>query len=124
LSRAERSPGLFAAFSERRYAKRASQELLELLQSEQRAHPELKGRALYEAVIAHRLGPGAAPNRPAQIVLRAEESFTDWPVDRELRFRHVAHYQIFDEYTHRAGARHSTRTNIGVVVARIIPEDA
>ena len=123
LSRAERRPGLFAAFSERRYAKRASRELLELLHAEQRAHPELKGRALYEAVIARRLGPSGA-SRASQIVLRAEESFTDWPVDRELRFRHVAHYQIFDEYTHRAGARHSTRTNIGVVVAHIIPEEA
>jgi len=123
LSRAERRPGLFAAFSERRYAKRASRELLDLLRAEQRDHPELKGRALYEAVIARRLGPDST-TRAGQIVLRAEESFTDWPVDRELRFRHVVHYQIFNEYTHRAGARHSTRTNSGVVVARIIPEDA
>src|ERR1700752_34960 len=67
LSRAERSPGLFAAFSERRYAKRASRELLELLHAEQRAHPELKGRPLYEPLIARRLGPGGASRAP-QIV--------------------------------------------------------
>src|SRR5436305_1702426 len=56
-------------------------------------------------------------------VLRAEESFTDWPVERELRFSHVVHYQIFDEYRLQAPARHGTRTNIGEVVARIIPDE-
>jgi len=88
---------------------------------ERREHPQLDGRSLYEAVIARRLGP--ASNRAAEIVRRAEESFTDWPVERELRFRDVVHYQIFDEYTHLGSERSGTRTNIGVVVARIIPEE-
>jgi hypothetical protein len=72
-------------------------------------------------VIARRLGPGATG--AADIVRRAEESFTDWPVERELIFRHVVHYQIFDEYQRQGPARHGTRTNIGDVVARIIPEE-
>ena len=42
---------------------------------------------------------------------------------RELRFRHVVHYLIFDEYTQGAKARQGTRINIGDMVARIIPED-
>jgi hypothetical protein len=44
-------------------------------------------------------------------------------VERELRFRHVVHYLIFDEYTRRAAARQATKTNMGAVVARIIPEE-
>ena len=71
--------------------------------------------------MARRLGPGA--KRAAEIVRRAEESFTDWPVERELRFRHVVHYLIFDEYIHGAKERQGTRINIGNTVARIIPED-
>ena len=116
-----RSLGIFSAQAERRYARRASMEMLELSRAVQREHPELSGRALYRAVIARRLG--CDDRKAAQIVLRAEESFTDWPVERELRFRHVVHYQVFDEFTRSGSAREGTRTNMGVVVARIIPED-
>jgi hypothetical protein len=121
LRQLPRNLGVFIAHDERHYAKHASRELLELYWLEHREHPELAGRALYAAVVARRLGPGATG--AAEIVRRAEESFTDWPVERELRFRHVVHYQIFNEYTHQGAARPSTRTNIGVVVARIIPEE-
>jgi hypothetical protein len=126
LRQLPRNLGVFVAHDERRYARQASRQLLELYTLEHREHPELSGRALYTAVVARRLGPGATgpgATGAADIVRRAEESFTDWPVERELRFRHVVHYQIFDEYTRQGAARHSTRTNIGVVVARIIPEE-
>lgn len=117
-----RSLGVFVAHAERRYAKGASEELLQLFRREQREHPELQGRALYEAVIARRLG--AHPKiKAADIVRHAEESFTDWPAERALRFRDVAHYQIFDEYMRQGEVRVGTRTNIGVAVARIIPEE-
>lgn len=113
---------LFVKHAERRYAKGASAELLRLFRREQLEHPELKGRALYEAVIARRLGPGSMI-KPAEVVRRAEESFTDWPAERELRFRDVVHYQIFDEYMRRGEVHVGTRTNIGVAVAHIIPAD-
>jgi hypothetical protein len=95
--------------------------LLELFYAVRREHPELFGRALYQAVIARRLGSDG--RRAAEIVLRAEESFTDWPVERELRFRHVAHYIVFDEFTRSGQARKGTRTNMGAMVAHIIPEE-
>ena len=121
LRQLPRNMGVFVALDEKRYARQASRQLLELYWLEHREHPELSGRALYTAVVARRLGAGGAG--AAEVVRRAEESFTDWPVERELRFRHVVHYQIFNEYTHRGAARPSTRTNIGVAVARIIPEE-
>ena len=111
---------IVAALAERRYARRASKELLELLRVVRREQPELSGRALYQAVITRRLG--ANQKRAGEIVRRAEESFTDWPSERELRFRHVVHYQVFDEFTHSGPGRDNTRTNMGRVVARIIPE--
>ncbi|HXB18012.1 MAG TPA: hypothetical protein VNV40_04165, partial [Steroidobacteraceae bacterium] len=104
------------------YAKEASEQLLDLFRREQREHPELKGRALYEAVTARRLGLNP-PVSATEIVRRAEESFADWPVERDLRFRDVVHYLIFDEYMHAGKARAGTKTNMGAVVARIIPEE-
>jgi hypothetical protein len=117
-----RKLGVFVAHAERRYAKRASRQLLELYWREQRQCPELKGRPLYEAIIARRLGSNP-PLSAVQIVRRAEESFVDWPRDRELKFRDVVHYQIFDEYMRQGEVRTGTRSNIGVVVARIIPAE-
>jgi hypothetical protein len=114
--------GVFVAHIERRYAKGASQQLLKLFRHEQREHPELTGRALYEAVIARRLGSDSSLSA-AEIVRRAQESFADWPRDRELKFRDVAHYQIFDEYMRQSEVRVGTRTDFRVAVARIIPDE-
>ena len=114
--------GIFAAPAERRYAKQASAQLLDLFWSERRERPDLNDRALYEAVTARRLGENP-PISAAEIVRRAEESFADWPVERDLRFRDVVHYLIFDEYMRAGKAREGTKTNMGVVVARIIPEE-
>ncbi len=121
LRQLPRNLGVFVEHAERHYARQASTQLLELYWREHREHPDLSGRALYQAVIARRLGPDASG--AADIVRRAEESFTDWPVERKLIFRHVVHYQIFDEYQRQGPARQGTRTNIGDVVARIIPEE-
>jgi hypothetical protein len=111
---------LFAARTERRYAKLASVELLELYWRQRREHPQTDARTLYAQVVALRLGPQAS--RAAEIVRRAEQSFTTWPVERELRFRDVVHYLVFDEYTRIGADRAGTRTNMGVVVARVVPE--
>ena len=40
-----------------------------------------------------------------------------------MRFRDVVHYLVFDEYVHSGKAREATKTNMGPVVARIIPEE-
>ncbi len=116
-----RSLAIFSAQAERRYAKQASKELLELFRAVQRDHPELSGRALYQAVVAQRLAPDH--QRAEEIVRRAEESFTHWPVDRELRFRSVVHYLVFDEYMRGANARKGTKTNMGGAIASVIPEE-
>jgi len=92
-----------------------------LYEQQRREHPQISKRALYQNIVAERIGPQTI--RADEIVRRAEESFTDWPVNRELQFRHVAHYLLFYEYTLLGAARQGTRTNMGAVVAQIIPED-
>jgi hypothetical protein len=121
LFQRQRELGVFAAWSERRYAKRASLEILELFCSERQKHPELTGPSLYEAVVARRLGPDGTNART--IVRQAKESFADWPVERSLRFRDVVSYLVFDEYLRSVGTRRGTRTQIGHVVARVIPKE-
>ena len=117
----EYGQGLLAARAERRFAKETSAQLLELYRQERRGGQELNPRALYQSIVARHLGPQAG--RATEIVRRAEESFTDWPADRELKFRDVVHYLVFDEYTRQGTAREGTKTNMGVVVARVIPDD-
>jgi hypothetical protein len=112
---------LFVARAERHYAKQASAQLLALYRRERRERPELNPRALYQSIAAQRLGRQAG--RAGELIRRAEESFTDWPAERELRFRDVVHYLVFDEYMRLGTAREGTRTNMGVVVAQVIPED-
>jgi hypothetical protein len=94
---------------------------LELYKQQHREHPEMSGRALYQEIVAQRLSPQAVSAN--ELVRRAEESFTDWPRDRELRFRDVVHYLVFYEYTLLDTARRGTMTNMGGVVAKVIPDD-
>jgi hypothetical protein len=117
-----RNLGMFAGPAERRYAKHASEQLLDLYWRERRERPDLNGRALYEAVAARRLGPNP-PISAAEIVRRAAESFADWPAERAVRFRDVVQYLIFEEYMRAGTAREATKTNMGVVVAHVIPEE-
>ena len=117
----EYGQGLLAARAERRFAEETSAQLLELYRQERRGGQELNPRALYQSVVAQRLGPQAG--RAGELVRRAEESFTHWPADRELKFRDVVHYLIFDECMRLGTAREGTKTNMGVVVARVIPDD-
>ncbi len=112
---------LFVAHAEKKYARQASTQLLDLYWQQRGAQPGLADRVLYEGVVAQRLGPDAS--RAGEIIRRAEESFTDWPVERELKFRHVVHYLIFDEYMRSGKVREGTKTNMGPVVAKIIPEE-
>jgi hypothetical protein len=112
---------VFGPRAERRFARHASAQLLELYRQQRRENPEIGNRALYQNIVAERLGPQAV--RANEFVRRAEESFTDWPVDRDLRFRHVVHYLVFHEYTLLDPARRGTMTNMGAVVAQVIPED-
>jgi len=112
---------LLGAHAERRYARYASAQLLELYTQQRHEHPQISKRALYQNIVAQRLGPQAV--RAEELVRRAEESFTDWPSERDLQFRHVVHYLIFYEYTLLDPARKSTMTNMGAAVAQVIPED-
>ena len=71
--------------------------------------------------MAQRLSPQAVSAN--ELVRRAEESFTGWPRDRELKFYDVVHYLVFYEYTLLDPPRRGTMTNMGAAVAQAIPDD-
>ena len=115
-----RLPGA-AMVAEKWFAWRASRELLESYNRARAEEPPVSGKALYERVVIRRSGLDA--KAAGGILLRAEESFCDWPGGRELRFRDVVLYVIIDEYLRSHGANLGTQTNIGKIVARVIPKD-
>ena len=114
-----RLPG--ALLAERRFASQASRELLDLYTRAKLEEPQLSGRALYERVVIRRSGLDA--RGAAGVLLRAEESFCDWPSGRDLKFHDVVQYVVIDEYLRSHVGHVGTRTNMVNVVARVIPQD-
>lgn len=106
---------------ERWHARRGSRTLLELYRVVRREQQELTGKALYEAVVIRRTGLDTGAARA--ILRRAEESFIDWPTERDLRFRDVVLFMVVDNYLRSHPARHGVEAQMGYVVARVIPKD-
>jgi len=107
--------------AEKRFAGRASRELLELYNRIRLEEPQLSGRALYERVVIRRSGLDV--QAAAGVLRRAEESFCDWPSGSDLKFHDLVQYVVIDEYLRSHVATVGTRTNMVKVVARIIPHD-
>lgn len=119
----ERLRGLIASWilarKERRYAERASDELLALYRTVCAAHPRLCGRDLYREVVMARTGCDLAA---ANVILDcAEESFAAWPVSRELALCDVIHYLSVSEFIADNGGERWMHTDINLVVKSIIP---
>jgi hypothetical protein len=116
-----RNLGVVANWIERRSARRASVELLNLFWKIRRSRPELAGRPLYEAVVAEHLGSGGGP--AALAVSRADASFAQWPRERDVRFRDVVHLLVFEACARQSDGREALQTLVGRVVDRIVPAD-
>jgi len=106
---------------EKWHAWRASRQILDWYKRVSRDQPQLAGRTLYAQVVIRRSGVDA--KAAAAILLRAEESFCDWPSGRELRFRDVVLYLVIDEYLRSHALTLGTQTNMGKIVSRVIPRD-
>jgi hypothetical protein len=85
-----------------------------------REEPQLIGKALYQRIVIQRSGLDI--HAAAGVLRRAEQSFCEWPSDRDLKFRDVVRYIVIEEYL-RSHATIGTHTNLGKVVARVIPDD-
>jgi hypothetical protein len=115
------SLGILVSWSERRYARRASLDVLETYRREHAAHPELSGKELYTQVVAAHTG--ADRQTASRIVRQAGESFADWPNWRDMTFRDVVSFLVLADYMRSNPGRGGTSTNMRRVVARVIPGD-
>jgi hypothetical protein len=103
---------------EQRYAVRISEELLKLYHLVVSGCSATARREIYRRVVMIRTGADADEARA--ILVRAEQSFASWPVNRELRFRDVVHYLAVSEYL-VFGNRTSTRIDMGRLINGRIP---
>ena len=113
-------PRVLLIVFEQWHAWRVSRRMLALYQAVRKEQPELSGPALYERVVAHWGGLGG--RTPAAIVRYAAESFTTWPVERDLRFRDVVHYLAFHEFMASHRGCIGTQSGFRRVINLVIPE--
>lgn len=85
---------------ERRYARLQSAELCEIYQRHRAENPSLGKEALYEKVVVERLK--CTPAQARDVIRGADQSFAQWPEERDVIFRDVANYLI----THQLMAAH------------------
>jgi hypothetical protein len=108
----------WADSSDRRFAYRESRIALRVYERVRRDHPGLIGRALYQGIV--RLCSPGQPERAEGYIRHAEESFADWPASRDVQFRDVVAYIVFDELVVLRN-RSSTTADVHLAVARVIP---
>ena len=103
---------------ERRFANRVCAELVAALNTVRAAQADLKGDALYEAVVAKRSKLDAAQARA--VVWHAHESLEDWGTDRDPKFIDVAKYVIASEYLGREAIEDGMTLDLGEFLTRRI----
>src|SRR5882757_7280287 len=105
--------------AEKWHAWRTSHEMLGWYRQVRGEEPQLTGRPLYQQVIVRRSGLDDEAARG--VLRRAYQRFCEWPFERKLRFRDVVHYVVIDAYLRSPLANLGTHTDMGRVVARLIP---
>jgi YHS domain-containing protein len=111
----------FLAWREGRHVSRTSRELLALYRSVSAVHPKLAGRELYKQVVMER---NSCDSTAADAVLEcAEESFSEWPVRRELTLCDVVHYLTITEFLALHDGEHWLRSDTRLLVASRIPRN-
>jgi len=75
---------------ERMTAYETSRSCLKLYQTVQKELPHLGGSLLYQEIVRRYTGLG--DRAVLEVLARAEVSFANWPVERDLRFQDVVQY--------------------------------
>lgn len=110
-----------AWLTERWFAWNASRKMLALYRRIHRENPRLTGKMLYERVLVCRSGLDA--HAAAEVLRRAEQSFCEWPSERDLKFREVVQYLVIAEYLRSRADKLGTNTNMEKMVMWVIPKD-
>jgi hypothetical protein len=108
------------AKKEKEYALRQAALMLDICRHLQTENPGISGEALYEMVVQYGLDCDAQKAR--DIIRGADQSFAQWPDERDVNFRDICNYVIF----HQLMAQHTkalgTRADMEAIIAFAIPE--
>jgi hypothetical protein len=115
--------GLRSRKREEEIARKLSLQALEGLEVVRAQAPALNGEPLYRRILSTRLGVDDATAH--ELVERARESYAEWPVARQVKFRDVVHCFIVDRcLTAQApDAEHWIHGEIGQIVRSVIPQN-
>jgi hypothetical protein len=106
---------------ERGEVQRVCRELLALHAEVAREHPELAGEPLYERIIAR--FTNSDPQQAKTVLNRAEESFAQWPVVRDVIFRDVVLYFVVSRSLDSSSQAAESRVDLTNVVHAIVPAE-
>ena len=112
---------ILVALRENQHLKRTCRECLQLYHGVEEEHTNATARERYAHVVAKRTGADA--NGANTILRRAEESFATWPNDRPLTFRDVVCYLAVTECLSDDKSQIGIRTDVMVLVAKLIPSN-
>jgi len=107
--------------TQRRFARIASLEILNLYVSQRIANPELVGIPLYEKVVAKYLNISDAECR--DVVGRARDSYAVWPHERTLRLNDVARYIIVNEFIEAYGSDEGIESDLRLTIGKLLPDN-
>jgi hypothetical protein len=105
---------------ERLFAARVCAESLLAYDAIHASEPQLRGDALYGAVIARRTH--ADPTTVHQILWRTHASVEDWDREHEPAFRDVVKYMIVSEYLGQAPGEQGMDIDLGAFLASRIDD--
>jgi hypothetical protein len=110
-------------WAEQRFARRVSNELLDLYRTVSAKNARLRGRDLYRAIVMARERTG--PKSAEALLDQAEESYATWPTSRALMFSDVVHYIAVSEFlaSHAHGEAPWIKTDMRREVESRIPHN-
>jgi hypothetical protein len=114
-------PGLnrLVARRERALAEGQCAEMLRIVRALQQEDPALEGEPLYLKAISRRLGCGDAKAR--EIVRLADQSFAQWPEERDVNLRDVVNYVIVNQIMTAHRSAMGTLIDMDAIVKSAIP---
>jgi hypothetical protein len=118
---AEHVPGLhrLVARRERSLARQQCAVMLNIARALQHQDPTLAGEALYQVAVVKRLGCSEAKAR--EIVRLADQSFAQWPEERDVNLRDVVNYVIVHQIMSAHSKALGTLIDMEEIVAAAIP---
>lgn len=106
---------------EQTLARTCCEQMLDILKSIKTSEPGLHSEALYARAVSQRLACDLA--RAREVVRMADQSFAQWPEERDVRFRDVVNYLIVHEIMGKDPKTMGAQSDIDRIIRDTIPKE-